>query len=292
MIKIFLYIVLLSTVGIVAFFIFLNYILHRIFHHPAVPEKRKPSDEGLEYEEVLIPTAHQKKVQLWALKPPKSSSEFAVLFVHGWANTVDSLLLIAKKVAKCCPVYMLNTRNHGKSDPENTMTIIKYETDIRHAIDYIQKQQQRKVPVVLIGHSLGGAAVLLTASEDARVIGAVSISTFSSMYHILYQGFMKAKVPDWFINSLMTYIEFRLGRTLQEISPAQIIKKLEIPVLLIHGTKDEVVEYSELEKIYKEGKKDLVEKVVAKGHSHSSLLEDENVAIAIESFIKKNFLKS
>lgn len=63
-------------------------------------------------------------------------------------------------------------------------------------------------------------------------------------------------MPKWFINSLLTYIEFRIGRTLKDVSPAELIKDLSIPVLLIHGTKDEVVEFSEMEKIFKEAKKD------------------------------------
>ncbi|WP_456443247.1 alpha/beta hydrolase [Caldithrix abyssi] len=289
MVKIILYILLLSVLGIIAFFILLNSILHRIFHHSPVENKRTPDEVGLAYNELFIETVHHKKLQMFEVSAQKQG-EVAFLCVHGWANTVDNFLELAARLVKFGPVYLLNTRNHGKSARENSMTILKYETDIRHAIDYIENKYEGKVKIVLLGHSLGGAAALLTASDDKRVAGVVSISTFSDMEKILRQGFVKSNLPEWFINGLLTYIEFRIGRSLKQVSPAWIVTKLDVPVLLIHGTKDEVVDYMEMEKIFKEAKKKQAEKFVAKGHNHSSLLKDENVSIAIESFIKKQFL--
>lgn len=291
MVKIVLYIILLSIVGIVAFFILLNSILHRIFHHPPVENKRSPEDLKLKFNEHFIETVHHKKLQVFEL-PAAKQSDLAFLCVHGWANTVDNFLEIASHLVKWGTVYLLNTRNHGQSDPESTMTIVKYETDVRRTLDFIQSRLGKKVKIILLGHSLGGAASLLTAHDERRVAAVVSISSFADMKKILHDGFLKSNVPKWFINSLLTYIEFRIGRTLKDVSPAEIIKDLSIPVLLIHGTKDEVVEFSEMEKIFKEAKKGFAEKYVAKGHTHSSLLNDENVAVAIENFVKDKFVKS
>lgn len=289
MVKIILYIILLSIVGIVAFFILLNSILHRIFHHPPVENKRSPSDLKLEFEEHFIETVHHKKIQVFEL-PATKQSDLAFLCVHGWANTVDNFLEIASHLIKWGTVYMLNTRNHGKSDSESTMTIVKYETDIHRTVDFIQNKLGKQTKIVILGHSLGGAASLLTAHDDRRIAAVVSISSFADMRKILHDGFLKSNVPNWFINSLLTYIEFRIGRSLHEVSPAEIIKHLNIPVLLIHGTKDEVVEFTEMEKIFKNAKKGFAEKYVAKGHTHSSLLKDENVAVAIENFVKDKFV--
>ncbi len=291
MLKIVLYILLLSFVGILAFFILLNSILHRIFHHPPAKNKRTPADVGLEFNEVFVETVHRKKLQVFEI-PSVQTTPLVFLCVHGWANTVDNFLEIAVRLVKLGSVYLLNTRNRGKSDAESTMTILKYETDIRHTIDYIQNKFGPEVKIILLGHSLGGAAALLTAHDDSRVAGVVSISTFADMEKILYQGFLKSNIPHWFVSSLLTYIEFRIGRSLKEVSPATVIQHITVPVLLIHGTKDEVVDYSEMEKIFKASRKKSVEKFVAKGHNHSSLLKDENIAIAIENFVKKEFMKS
>ncbi|NOX87643.1 MAG: alpha/beta fold hydrolase [Calditrichaeota bacterium] len=291
MLKIILYIILLSAVGIIAFFIFMNYVLQRTFHHSPIKEKHTPDEAGFASKEIFVVTEHQKKIQVYDLNPADGHN-LALLGVHGWANNSDTLLPLSKKLTKLGRVFLLNTRSHGKSDPETNMTILKFETDILKTVDYIKKELGNKTPVILFGHSLGGAASLLAAADDSRISGVVAISTFADMKQILQQGFLKHKIPGWFINSLLTYIEFRIGRTLQEVSPAHSIKRISKPVLLIHGTKDEVIDYSDVEKIYKKAKRENVEKFVVKGHNHSSLLNDENVAIAIETFIKKNFVKS
>ena len=291
MVKIILYILLLSVIGIMAFFLFLNSILHRIFYHSPIPNKRTPADLKLEFKEIFIETVHRKKLQVFEI-PAKVNSQLVFLCVHGWANTVDNFLEIAVHLVKMGNVYLLNTRNHGESDAESSMTIIKYVTDIRQTVDYIQKKLGQQTKIILLGHSLGGAAALLTAQEDKRISAVISISSFADMKKILHDGFLKSNVPGWFINSLLTYIEFRIGRSLNEVSPAETIKNVSVPVMLIHGTKDEVVEFNEFEKILKEARKNLVEKYVAKGHNHSSLLKDENVAVAITNFIKDKFLDS
>ncbi len=290
MVKIIVYILLLSVLGIIAFFLLLNSILYRIFHQPPVPSKRTPADIGLEFRERFVETIHNKKLQLFEI-PAIEPSSIVFLCVHGWANTVDSFLEIALHLRKLGAVYLLNTRSHGRSDSEKNMTILKYETDIRHTINYLDQQIGQPYKLVLIGHSLGGAAALLTASEDQRVAAVASISSFANMRKILYDGFMKSNIPRWFVNGLMTYIEFRLGRSLEDVSPENLVKKIKVPILLIHGTKDEVVDFTEMEKIFKQANKNLTQKFVAKGHNHSSLLKDENVAIAIEKFVVQYFEK-
>lgn len=285
--KIIISIIFLSITGIAALFIFFNYILQRIFHLPHVPNTKTPKDFELKYEDVLIPTVHGKKIQIWDLNPQKKAP--VIIGVHGWANTSDKLLPVAKYLVRKWRVFLLNTRNHGGSDDDSYTTIIKYKDDLFKTIDYVIQKTGSPIDIILLGHSLGGAAVLYAAAKDARIKGVISISSFADMEEVMRAGFFKGKFPRAFTRSMLTYIEFRIGENLKRLSPLFTINKFKSPALIIHGTKDETVDFENMNRIVKSATRKNVHQLIMKDHSHSSLLEETQLAVEIDRFLSTYF---
>ena len=286
MLKVFLYIFFLSAVGIVAFLIFLNFILTKIFFLPHTKNKNTPDDYNLNYLNRFVTTAHHKKVQVWDINPDATGP--VLIGVHGWANTASSLLPLAAGLPANRRICLLNTRNHGESDDEKYMNLVKYAEDIAALIRDLQEKDEDFPGVVLIGHSLGGAAVLWTASRNKQVKGVVTIGTFADLETMMRDGFIQDKLPKGFIGSLITYIEFRIGERMKNISPMETVKIFKGPVLLVHGTKDEVVEFTDSNKIHKEARRENITHFVMKGFGHSDLLKEQALAERIEQFLQKN----
>ncbi len=288
MLKVFLYIFFLSAVGITAFLIFLNFILTKIFFLPHTENKETPDVYNLNYLNRFVTTAHHKKVQVWDINPDADGP--VLIGIHGWANTASSLLPLAAHMPKHRRICLINTRSHGESDDEKYMNLVKYAEDITALIQDLEKNSENFSGVVLAGHSLGGAAVLWTASRDKRVKGVVTIGTFADLETMMRDGFIQDKLPKGFIGSLITYIEFRIGERMKNISPLETVKLYTGPVLLVHGTKDEVVEFTDSNKIYKESRRENAAHFVMKGFGHSDLLKEEALAERIEEFLQKNNL--
>ncbi len=288
MLKIFLYIFFLSATGIIAFLIFLNFILTKIFYLPHTENKEIPETYNLNYQNRFIVTAHHKKVQVWDINPGASGP--VLIGVHGWANTASSLLPLAAGLPADRRICLINTRSHGESDDEKYMTLVKYAEDIAALIQDIEENSENFSGVVLIGHSLGGAAVLWAASQDKRVKGVATIGTFADLETMMRDGFIQDKLPKGFIGSLITYIEFRIGERMKNISPLETVKIFRGPVLLVHGTKDKVVEFTDSNKIHKAARRENASHFVMKGFGHSDLLKEKALSERLEQFLKKNNL--
>lgn len=287
MIKVLLSIIFLSFTGIFVFFMIMNHIIHKIFYLAPVANQKTPNDFKLNYETLFIKTSRAKKVQLWEIN---SRVSYPVLIaVHGWANSADSLLPLAQKLVDRCHLFLLNTRNHGDSDEERYMTITKYKEDISRALDHVTGAVGSQTPIILLGHSFGGAASLYAATKDPRVKGVISISAFADLDAVLRAGFANRKLLESFTRSLLTYIEFRADDKLENLSPLHSIKKFKGATLIVHGTKDEIVAFTDMNKIMRAAARDNVQELIMKGHSHSSLLQDEELAVAIKHFLGKYF---
>jgi pimeloyl-ACP methyl ester carboxylesterase len=272
----------------VSVFAFLNYVIFRAFHFEHVAEKTPPDKKTFNYRENLIPTENGKKIHIYDLNP-EFRGKLTIVALHGWANNALIFLPIAEKLKNKARIFLVNARNHGKSDEEKMMTILKFEADLRHAINYVKETVGSDATIIALGHSMGAAASILTAADDDRVDGVVSISAFADIRQIMYQGFLSHRMPAWFARLIIFYIGLRLGRSLDEISPKFSIQRFQKPILLIHGTEDPLVPFDDLKILEENAQRANAESFAAHGHNHSSLLKDREVALKIKEFLEKYF---
>ncbi len=283
--------IIVALLLITGFWALVHYMVYRAFHFSPIPEKHKPDPDVFPFREVLVDTDDKKRIQIYDLNPD-FSADVIVIAIHGWANTSEIFFTMARELAGMSRLFLLNARNHGRSDNERLMNILKFESDLRHAINYALSAVNEKKPLIVIGHSLGAAASILAAADDARIDGVISISSFADVRQIMFSGFLQKKVPVWLIKIVLKYIEWKIGRSYDEISPVRVISRFHKPTLLIHGSKDTLVPKEDMEIILRSAKRDNVETYLAEGHSHSSLLKDPEVIRVIKNFIEKYFVKS
>jgi pimeloyl-ACP methyl ester carboxylesterase len=286
-VKLAIYIIILSSVGILALYFAFTHIVQRLFALPHTPNSKKPEDFGItDYLDLRVDTVENKKIQVWDINPGgKGATIFAI---HGWAHTAERFLPIAKVLSEKYRVILVNSRNHGDSDRTDYSTIVNFKNDLSAAIDQIQTDNKK----FIMGHSLGGGASLLTTSlRDDIDGGVVVIASFADLENYMRSRFLKGKMPKIFISSMINYVEFHSQIRMKEVSPINTIKKINTPILLAYGTEDETVDYEDCHVIIEAAKsKKNTELFTMEGHSHSSLLEDPLLADKIREFIDKNVL--
>lgn len=278
------YIILLSIAGIFVIFILMNYILQQVVYLSHIDNQRTPQDYQLNANEYFLKTKSQKKIQLWDLNPGKSAQ--IVLMVHSWSRSADTLLPIASVLAGNNRVFLLNVRNHGKSDNDKELSITKFKEDINTALDYIRNKLQLPEDIVLLGHSFGGAAVLEIARVNHDISGLIVISLFRDAENLMRQKFLQKKLPAVFVDSLIRFIEIKNDEKLSVVSPAKHIKLIHKPVLLVQGEKDSAFSADEIKGL----KKKLVEgsqSVWIKEADQQSVLVNEKTFVSTKKFLKK-----
>jgi putative redox protein len=144
----------------------------------------------------------------------------------------------------------------GESEGDFTdASVTTYVGDIEAAAQYME--QRRFGPCVMVGHSLGGAAVLLAAGRIPAVKAVVTVAAPATADHVrhvftdqdmeqaLATGSVEVKIAGRCFNiSAEFFHDLELHGSLDHVSA------LDRPLLTVHGTADRIVSIEESEKIF------------------------------------------
>jgi hypothetical protein len=198
-----------------------------IYFPPRFPEGLPPPElRGHRIEEVWLTTLDNVRVNAWYL--PNPPSEKVLLWFHGNAeNILDGLERLKLYSRLGVNVLAVDYRGYGKSEGSPDETGVYRDADA--AYDYlIQERHVQAKNIVVFGHSLGGAvAIDLTSKRECG--GLIVQSSFTSAKDMARRLF---RIP------LFEYIPKSKFDSLAKI------RRVRAPILIVHGTRDEVVPFS------------------------------------------------
>ena len=282
----FLWIVVVA-VSLLLLFITVRLIIKKAFYHPPVKNCDSPEKYRFEYQEYFLTTKNGKKIQTYLIAPDNLRP--FIIGIHGWANCADRLFPMAENLAaRGWRLLLVNSRNHGESDEDDYSTMVKFIEDVETGIRFIIEEFGTIQPVLLMGHSLGGATVINVAARNPHVKAAASIAAFSDMDRLLRKSFADKKVPGVLIQLLFRYIELKIGEKFNNISPNRVAARLDKPLLLIHGDKDNLVPVSEFEELKRAVPEQHLHAHLLPGEDHSSLLKNPELYDLLDSFFSSS----
>ncbi len=247
-----------------------GFIIIRNFSKPSSRHTSSPKDEGINFEEVSIPTANHKKLFGWWLKAEEKAP--TIILMHGWDRNVSRLIPYIKNLqGKGFNLLAFDSRHHGNSDSDSFSSMVKFAQDISASIDFIEtKPTTKKDEVYLIGLSIGGAASIYAAGADSRIKKIVTIGAPSNPAQVMTMHMRKKHIPKPIIWSAFKIMELRIGKSFKEISACNNISKAKAKALLIHGTNDKVVPFSQANLILNAANEGQIELWAIKGKGHSN----------------------
>lgn len=191
------------------------------------------------------------------LETPESNVKFYALFAHCFTCGKDvaaasriSRALTAKGIA----VLRFDFTGLGNSDGDFANTNFSSNIqDLVSAADFLRKEYS--APKLLIGHSLGGAAVLGVAQKVPESVAVVTIGSPSDAAHVAHN--FAAHIDDIEANGEaevnLAGRKFKIQKQfLDDINSYDTghISKLKKALLVMHSPVDTIVNISEAEKIY------------------------------------------
>lgn len=215
-----------------------------------------------------------------------------VLFFHGYHGVYawDGYGFFNLCKRNGINILMVEERAHGKSEEKVITFGIKERFDCKLWAEYAAKRFGRDTDLFLAGVSMGAATVMMVTElglpENVR--GVVEDCGYTEPAAIIKETIRKMKLP-----ARLIYPFVKLGAKvfghfdLEEASALEAVQKLQIPILLIHGTRDDVVPEYMCETLYEHcaGKK---EKLLVEGayHANSALTDYEGYEKAVLGFMK------
>ncbi len=240
------------------------------FSVPSQKHYNTPKDEGIDFEEVSIPTYKNKRLFGWWMKADRIAP--SIILMHGWGKNAGHLMPYVKNLqGKGFNLLVFDSRNHGNSDTDNFSSMVKFAEDIQSCIEFVEnKPTAEQNNIFLIGLSIGGAASIYASASDSRIKKIITIGAPSSPEDIMAMHLRKKHFPQPLIWLVFQFMQYRIGKRFSEISAENNISKSEANVLLIHGIDDKVVPFSQAEIISKTANPGQVEIWAIEGKGHSN----------------------
>ncbi|MBI2542441.1 alpha/beta fold hydrolase [Candidatus Woesearchaeota archaeon] len=240
---------LLFVVLFLVIFSLLTFLMS--IHPKKITTNLIPSDLGLKYEEVSFKSTDGIKLSGWLI--PNNKTKSAIIVMHGYPADKANLLEIAEFLAKDFNVFLFDFRSFGNSEGRYTTAGYLEKKDLLGAIKYLEKEKNM-AEIGLYGFSLGGAVALMAKHDNVKaVVTDSAYAKLTNMVEHMYGMFFIFKYPLAYLTKLygLLFLNINIG----DASPADSIKHLEIPILIIHAEKDSQIPVNEAYLLHDANKK-------------------------------------
>ena len=213
--------------------------LDNVFYYPDHREYTTPAADGFKYEEVQFQSKDGTKLSGWFI-PAQGKALGTVIHFHGNAQNMSAhYSFVSWLPANGFNLFVFDYRGYGKSEGHVSRKGV-YEDSVA-AVETIKSRtdiDQNKI--ILFGQSIGGANALAVAGNNRfdGVVGVATDSAFSSYKGVAMDHTTLLKP----LAALLIGNKLSPKKTVQNIAP--------VPLLLIHGTADQVVPYKHAQKLF------------------------------------------
>ncbi|MEE1295628.1 MAG: alpha/beta fold hydrolase [Bifidobacterium sp.] len=229
-------------------------------------------------EAVYTPGLQGRKLHAWTFKPEGTPRphQYAVC-VHGYMGEPSETSPWAYHYAHMgFTVYVPSLRGDALDDGRFTGMGYTEKFDVNTWVKYIVARDP-EAQILLSGISMGGSTCLLCAGETdipSNVKAIVSDSAFDDSYEVMVGSTMRnthmpRPIAKLFVDGVDVINRFVQGFSFHDINVADAVKKIDLPVLFIQGSEDEVVPAHSMEILYQADNAAGAEKLMVVGSQHA-----------------------
>ncbi|HEX4051676.1 MAG TPA: alpha/beta fold hydrolase [Steroidobacteraceae bacterium] len=210
-----------------------------------------------------------------------------VLVVHGWISHAARLQeIILSLQAQGLRVLACDAPAHGRSSGRQA-DLLRY----REALAAVSRADG---PIAgIVAHSFGAMAAVSWLAEDgaaASVRAAVLVGLPRDMGYLLESFILAVDLRQPVVTRLRRLFRARYGRHPEEFSTRELAQSIRIPVLLVHGTDDDLVPLEHAQEIVAALSAGQLH--IATGLNHSAPLHDPATVALMVRFLAEQLLKS
>lgn len=209
-----------------------------------------PSDFGATYEALDVRTADGVRLTCWYLPGTRDA---AVIVSGGYRGRASDVLGISAALQRDgFHVTVYGWRGTPGSDVAAHTLGVHERNDLQAAIE-ATVGRVGKVPIGLLGYSLGGSVSISVAADDPRIGAVVADSAFADPRALIGDRVSDVlRIPATVIVApVLAVLGWRTGAHLSDFRPLNVVSRLAPrPLLLIHGDADTIVPIAHARMLY------------------------------------------
>ena len=255
-------------------------------------EKMKEYNDNNEYIEVNVKS--DDDLNLYGRLLLRDNKKFVIL-VHGFGSIANRLLEYCQFYENLgFSVLLIDLRAHGKSEGNFIGMGVKDKDDVENFITYLKTNYGTDIQIILHGFSMGAVTTMnVIKDNDPCIKFAVEDCGFTRSYiEMKYKIRKDMHIPAtpmyefaYMFNVMITHNHYH------KVQPIHSVKETKIPLLIIHGDKDDFVPVKHAYKI-NDNCASYHELLIVEGapHTMSYKYDKEDYEEYVKRFIKK-FIK-
>ena len=175
------------------------------------------------------------------LRNPIPSDRY-VLISHGYTdNHLGSLKYTKMYLDAGFNVLLYDLRGHGQNADTFCTYSIRESKDLAALIADFRRHYGPDVTLGIHGESLGAASSIACLKDHPKIQFVVADCAFSEILSVMKNGLRKMHIPTWFVYIASLCTKIRYGVSYQEMRPIDSLKGSAVPILFIHGEKDDFI---------------------------------------------------
>jgi len=274
--------IVIVLAGLVLFYLlltlFLTYLVQQIPRNPVqdAPDWGRCLD-------TTIPAPGGGSLEVWRIEPDARPARGIIVFAHGWGRNRDRMVNRARMFAEwgfTCVIH--SARDHGNSSPKRFMNAVRFAEDIETVLKWVAE------PVLLYGHSAGSAGAILAATRKTEMVRLLFLeASYADTREALLSlySWINRLFGVLFARMILFWMNLFYKGALDEYSPARLAKHIDVPVMIIHGEKDQRFPLAFARKLKDGFPRDRAVFYIAKGAGHSESSLTAGYRPAVRSFI-------
>lgn len=216
---------------------------------PRPVNQQTPANLGLPFETVTLTNARGIRLEAWLIRQPAGKG--TVLLFHGYGASKDSLLPAAGEFHRLgYETLLVDFYGSGGSQGDETSVGVHEADDVDAAFQFARRQFPGQ-PVILYGTSMGAAAILRavhTRKIDPEAL--ILECPFDRLLSTVQNRFHSMHLPAFPCAQLLVFWGgIQQGYNGFEYNPANYVREVRCPLLLLHGEKDPRVTLAQMNRL-------------------------------------------
>jgi len=236
-----------------------------------------PAEYQLPFEDVYVSvndgSGKRERIHAWWI-PAEHPGDRCLLYLHGSALNIAANITHARRFQRLgFSVFLVSYRGYGKSDGMFPSETTIY-SDARAAWSYLTEQKGIDPGSILIyGHSLGGAVAIELATNHPEAGGLIIEAAFTSIADLARE------IPKYRFFPLDLIVH-------QRFESIKKVGRLQVPVLYLHGTSDQLVPPEMSRELYQQtASAKQLKFIKGGGHNNSAAVGGDEYLQAVKNFI-------
>ncbi len=187
-----------------------------------------PQSSSYQDNEQIIKLTGSNQVKISAIYLPNPKAKYTILYAHGNAEDLGNIEYILNQLNQLdFNVFAYDYQGYGTSEGKSTEK--NAYLDINTAYNYLTETLQIKPEnIIVYGRSVGGGSAIDLASRK-KVGGLIIESTFTTAFRVVIP------IPIF---------------PFEKFDNLQKIKRVNCPILVIHGTVDQVIPFKHGQQLF------------------------------------------